>query len=255
MPGTTDATRFVLVIDRSAVGVSASVSVAELFAGVGSTMPADGVAVAVLATVPVAAGPIAATMVKVAVVPTGRVTVVLIAPLPLAAVQPAPALGVHVHDVNDSPEGTASVTLVAGALDGPLLATVTVYVVDWPGMTEATPSVFVTARSARGVRLSTSVAVLLAAFVSVTPSGAETVALLVNVPVAPAPMTAVIVKVTEAPTGRSTLLLIEPLPAAGQVPPPVPAHVHVIDVSPAGTLSVTDAPTTLDGPVLATTTV
>ena len=116
----------VLVIDRSAVGVNVSVSVAELFAGVRSMMPADSVAVAVLARVPVAAALIAATIVKVALVPTGRLTVVLIEPLPLAAAQPAPALGVQVHEVNDAPAGCASDTIVAGAFDGPLLATVTV---------------------------------------------------------------------------------------------------------------------------------
>ncbi len=127
--------------------------------------------------------------------------------------------------------------------------------VDWPGTTEATPSVLVITRSARGVNVSTSVAVLLAAFVSVTPGGTATVAVFVSVPVAPAAMGAVTVKVTEAPTGRSTALPIGPLPAAAQVPPPAPRHVHVIEVVPTGIVSVTVAPLTLDGPALVTTTV
>ncbi len=114
------------MIDRSAVGVNVSVSVAVLFAGVGSTMPAEGAAVAVLPTVPVAAASIAATIVKVAVEPTGKLTVMLIEPVPLAVEHPAPALGEHVHEVNEAPTGWMSVTTVAGALDGPLLATVTV---------------------------------------------------------------------------------------------------------------------------------
>ena len=242
-------------MDRSAVGTKVSMSVAELFDADGSTMPAAGAEVAVLLTVPVALGLIAVVIANVAVVPAGRLTVVLIEPLPEADVQPAPALGVHVHEVKAAPAGWVSVNVVAGALDGPPLLTVTVYVVDCPGITEATPSVLVTARSARGVSVSTSVAELFAAFVSVTPSGAETAAVLLSVPVAPAAMAVVTVKVAEAPTGRSTLLLIDPLPDAGHTAPPVVAHVHVIVDTPAGIASVTDAPSTLAGPELVTTTV
>jgi hypothetical protein len=100
-----------------------------------------------------------------------------------------------------------------------------------------------------------SVAALLPALVSVTPTGTATLAVLVNVPVAAAAIEALTENVTEAPTGRSTVLLIEPLPDAGQVPPPEPEHVHVIELTPAGIASVTDAPVTLDGPALETTTV
>jgi hypothetical protein len=148
-----------------------------------------------------------------------------------------------------------SVSEVAGALDGPLLTTMTVYVVDWPGIMDATPSLFVTTRSASGLSVSLSVAELFAAFVSVTPKGAATEAVLVNVPVALAAITPVTVKVAVAPTGRSTLVLIDPLPEAAQVPPPAPAHVQVIEVMPAGIESVTAAPLTLDGPTLVTVTV
>ena len=144
-------------------------------------------------------------------------------------------------------------TVVAGELEGPLLATVTVYVVDWPGTAEAALSLLVTTRSARGVRVSTSVAALFATLVSVTPSGAATVAELVNEPVAEVEIAAVTVKVTEPPTGRLTLLLIEPLPDAGHVAPPAPVHVHVIDVTPEGIVSATVAPVTVDGPALVAT--
>ena len=101
--------------------------------------------------------------------------------------------------------------------------------------------------------MSTSVAELFAAFVSVTPSGAATAAVLDNVPVEPAEIAAVTENVTDAPTGRSTVALIAPLPEAGHVPPPPPAHVQVIDVTPAGSASVTDAPVAVDGPVLVAT--
>ena len=101
--------------------------------------------------------------------------------------------------------------------------------------------------------MSTSVAELLAEFVSVTPSGAATTAVLDNVPVEPAAITAVTVNVTDAPTDRLTVALIAPLPEAGHVPPPLPAHVHVIDVTPAGIASVTDAPVAVEGPRLVAT--
>ena len=130
MPGTTELTTLVFETARSADGVRVSLSVAELSPATGSVMPAAGAAVAVLASVPVVAGPIAVTTVKVAVVPTGRPTVVLIDPLPDAVVQLAPALGAQLHEANVAPAGWASVTIVTGALDGPLLATVMVYVVD-----------------------------------------------------------------------------------------------------------------------------
>ena len=126
MPGTTEVSRLVLVIERSAVGVSESTSVAELLPAVGSTIPAATVPEAVLLNVPVAPALTAATTENVAVAPTGRLTVVLIEPLPEAEAQPAPALGVHVHEVNEAEPGCVSTTAVFGALDGPLLVTTTV---------------------------------------------------------------------------------------------------------------------------------
>ena len=50
----TVATPSVFVIDRSAVGLRVSVSVAELLPGVGSVTPPGAVTVAVFASVPVA---------------------------------------------------------------------------------------------------------------------------------------------------------------------------------------------------------
>ena len=93
------------MIERSAVGVNESTSVAELLPAVGSTIPAETAADAVLLNVPVAAALTAATTVNVAVAPTGRLTVVLIDPLPEVDVQPAPALGAQVHEVNEAEPG------------------------------------------------------------------------------------------------------------------------------------------------------
>ena len=54
LPGITVVTPSVFVIERSAVGLRVSVSVAVLLPGVGSVMPPGAVTVAVLARVPVA---------------------------------------------------------------------------------------------------------------------------------------------------------------------------------------------------------
>ena len=54
LPGITVVTPSVFVIERSAVGLRVSVSVAELLPGVGSVMPPGAVTVAVLTRVPVA---------------------------------------------------------------------------------------------------------------------------------------------------------------------------------------------------------
>ena len=63
------------------------------------------------------------------------------------------------------PAGIGSeTTMPGGTVDGPALVTVMVKVVDDPGVTLATPSVFVIPRSAEVVTVSTSVAESLAAF-------------------------------------------------------------------------------------------
>ena len=92
MPGTSPTAPSVLVIDRSACGVSVSVSVAVLFPGSGSVVPAGAVTVAVFASVPVAPGAMFAVSVNVAVPPGASVTVVLMLPVPLGAAQLDPGL-------------------------------------------------------------------------------------------------------------------------------------------------------------------
>ena len=67
------------------------------------------------------------------------------------------------------PAGIGSeTTMPGGTLDGPAFVTVMVKVVDDPGVTLATPSVFVIPRSAEMVTVSTSVAALFALFGSRT---------------------------------------------------------------------------------------
>ena len=254
-PGTTEAIPSVLVIDRSAVGFNVSVSVAELFAGVGSVTPAGTATVAVLTRVPVAVATTVAEIVNVAVAPTGRSTVVAMLPLPLPAAHDPPPAGTHVHVTPLNDAGIVSVTVAADTADGPALLATTVYVTDVPGTSVNEPSVFVIDRSAVGFNVSESVAELFPGVGSVTPPGAAIVAVFTNVPVALATTVAEIVNVTDAPTGRFTDALMLPLPLAGHVPPAAPAHVHVTPLNDTGIVSVTVAADTADGPALLATTV
>ena len=94
LPGTTLAVPSVLVMARSATGgVTMSVSVAVLLAGLVSVTPAGAVTVAVLLIVPVADGLIWAIAVKVTVPPGNRSTVVAILPVPPGWADAGPGRG------------------------------------------------------------------------------------------------------------------------------------------------------------------
>src|SRR5262245_46742319 len=110
-------------------------------------------------------------------------------------------------------------------------------------------------RSAWGVRLSTSVAELLAGLGSVVPAGGVTVAVLARVPVANGATWTVKPKVTLALAGRSTVVARAPTPlvAPETLPPPLlPVAAQVPEVTPAGRKSETAAPVTSSGPLLVT---
>ena len=244
----------VFVMDTSAVGVSVSISLAELLADDGSVTPEGAETVAVLVNDPVAAGEMETKTVYVTNDPLGTVTAVAIGIEPDGAPQLAPPLAAQVHVPKRAPAGGASNTGAFTAVDGPALPTTTVYVVLWPGMATVTPSVFVMERSAVGFRVSVSVAELLAVAGSVTPLGAAITAVLTRLPVAVATTVAETVNVADAPTGRSTVVLMLPLPLpAAHDPPPEGAHVQVAPESEAGRVSVTGAATTADGPALPAT--
>src|SRR5262249_5178820 len=123
VPGTTDVTPLVLVIDRSAWGVRVLVSVALSLPGLGSVTPAGGVTVAGFTRVPVAEGSIWTVKVKVTVAWTGRSTVVARAPLPLVGrvTLPPPLLAVAVQLAAVTPAGTGSDTLAPVTSLGPAL--------------------------------------------------------------------------------------------------------------------------------------
>src|SRR5207253_1670807 len=168
-------------------GVSVSLSVALLLPGVGSVTPPGALTVAVFTNVPVALDAMLATSVYVIVAPTGRSTVSLMLPLPLAvkpeapplptavkvslptlagrmalAVKPeAPPLPTAVKVSLPTLAGRMSLTVAPVTLLGPLLLTTIVYIVEVPGVTVATPSVLVIERSATRLTVSLSVALLL----------------------------------------------------------------------------------------------
>lgn len=108
----------VLLIDRSAVGESVSVSVSELFAGVGSVVPDGTVMVPVFVSEPVAVADSVAVSVNVAVPPTSNDTGVLMLPDPDAA-QVEPADAVHSQVAPVSAAGKVSVTVALTTVDGP----------------------------------------------------------------------------------------------------------------------------------------
>src|SRR5688572_17968124 len=78
------------VTDRSAESLTAVEALAESLAEAGSTVVAGAVTVAVLLMVPVAPALTVVVTAKIALAPLFRLTVVLILPLPLAAVQLLP---------------------------------------------------------------------------------------------------------------------------------------------------------------------
>jgi hypothetical protein len=247
VPGTSPVAPSVFVIARSAVGVSVSESVAELFAGVGSVTPAATAAVAVFANVPVAVDAIVAVRVKVAVPLGNRSTVALMLPDPEAGhVDPAEAAQVQVAP--DSVPGSVSVMVVPIAADGPALDATMVYVTVEPGTSVALPSVLVIDTSARRVMVVVSVAELLAGVGSVDPPGRAIAAVFDSVPVAVDTTVALTVNVTEPAARMLTEAAKLPEPEAGQLEPADAVHVHVTPVRLAGTVSVTVAPVIADGP-------
>jgi len=123
-PGVAVVKPSVLVIARSAVPDSVSLSVAELLPGLGSVTPAGAVTVAVLDSVPVAAAEMAALTVYVTDPPAGRLTVSVMLPEP-AAVQVPPPAPTQVQ-VAVSEAGNVSATVAPVALLGPALDAVIV---------------------------------------------------------------------------------------------------------------------------------
>jgi hypothetical protein len=255
VPGTSEVTLFVLVIERSPIELIVSVSVALLLPGAGSGTAPGGVTVAVLTSEPVAVGNTDDVTVNVAVEPGARLTVVLIPPLPLGAAQLPPAEAAQVHVAAPNFEERGSVTVAPLTALGPLFLTVIEYVTPVPAVTAVTPSVFVIERSACGVSMSVSLAVLLSGFVSMAPSGGVTVTVFVTNPAGAAGSGVALTRnVAVPPFNRLTRVLMFPVPlAARQLEPWELVHVHETFVKTAGRGSETGTPNTSFGPLFLTT--
>ena len=122
-----------------------------------------------------------------------------------------------------------------------------------PGTASVAPSLFVIDRSALGVRVSVSVALLLPGVGSVVPDGTATVAVLLSEPVADALTVALTVYVAVPLANRFTVSLMLPLPDALQLEPEDAVHVQVTLVRLAGIVSLTVAPVTSLGPLFVAT--
>src|SRR5437763_983384 len=94
---------------------------------------------------------------------------------------PVPLWPLPLQEKAVTPAGSASLTETLVAVLGPLLLTTMVYVVLVPGTAVVVPSVLVTLTSFCGVSVSVSLALLLAALVSLA---AQSVTVLVTEPVA-----------------------------------------------------------------------
>ena len=236
-----------------------SVSVAELFAELVSTAPAGAAMFTVLASEPVAVDEIATVTEYVTDPLGGKVAVVDIGIVPLAAPHELPLAATHVHVPDVVPLGSASVISALVAVDGPAFDATIVYVAGVPGISVVAPSVLVTPRLTRGSATVAAVAELFVESSSGIEAGPATVAVFDSVPVNVDASVAVMVYVAEPPTTRLAVVLSEPVPlAAAQVEPVEAVHVHVAEVRTAGSVSVTAiaaVPDRGNGPLLVATTV
>lgn len=114
---------FDLMMDKSEVGVSVSVSLAELFEVLLSVEPAGAATVAVFVTVPVAVLATVVLTVNVAVPLASRFTVVLMLTDPLGVVQLDPAEAVQVQEPITRLDGMMSMTSAPTTALGPELLT------------------------------------------------------------------------------------------------------------------------------------
>ena len=213
---------------------------------VSASLPATGsmappVTVAVLLRLVVADGETVAWIVTAAPAAGARPPSVQVT-VPAACTQPA------VAETNVTCPGSASVTVMPGEVDGPRFVTRIVYVSAPPGATGSGESLFASDRSARGVRPSVSVAVLLPGAGSSTPAGGATLAVFARVPVAAGAMVPVSTNVALPPASRSTLAAMSPLPFAGQAEPTDAVQVQLAAVTLGGKVSVTAAAVTAAGP-------
>ncbi len=229
-----------LVIERSATGSTVVVALAELFAGVGSPVAEETLAVLVID--PVDGGVtliVIVTLPPFAMVPGEQVTT------PLAWLQ-VPC--VETAETNATPEGSVSVTTTLAALDGPRLDATSEYVSSCPCSTGSGESDLVIERLAAGLTVVTAVALLFAELGSLTLDEALAVLLIDPVDCGVTVIwTLALAPFAMVPSGQLTVpAACEQLPCEG---------VADTNVTPAGRVSLSETLGALDGPEFWTPTV
>ena len=235
-PSATGSTASVFVIARSALVVRASTSVAESFAGFGSTMGDDEIVAVLDSKGSAYAAGIAIVSWYETEPPDTKGADVVHVNMPAAMTQSASTSEPFV------PTGIASVTTTpAGSVDGPSFVSVMEYVVDVPATTEATPSVLAIRRSAAGVTVVVSMSELFAR------AGSDVVADTVAVSVISPSIVVVttIVTVAVAPNGTTPSGQVTTPAACEQLPWLGVADTNVTDP---GSVSVTTTPVASEGP-------
>jgi hypothetical protein len=233
----------VFVIERFACP-TVSVSVAALFPATMSRM-GNVVIVAVFTTVAAAYAPGNESVSRYDLdAPTASVAVVVHRKTPTVMMQSGSDSDPTV------PAGIVSeITMPAGSISGPLFVTVIVYVVDVPTATDATPSVFVSERSALGRTVLLLFTVLLAGVGSF--GEPLTVAVLTYVPPGVVVLTVTLTVITQAgaPEFIVARLQVTTLPTLPHEPVGEDTPVTVYWD---GTVSDTTRPVAVDGPALLT---
>lgn len=205
-------------------GRIASVSVAELLFGFGSSIELE--TTEVFSSSPgTATGDTVAFTVKVTEAAGGKLTDALMSPLPLSGQTP-PLLLTQVQKAAEIAVGNVSDTVAVATGEGPEFEAVMVYMSAPPGPTVVTPSVFVIDRLAIGLTMFVSVEELFSGTESVVPCGGKTLAMLATVPEV-AVTFAETIKVTIPPSGRVGMTIPSPcirltvvFSGAGQTAPP-----------------------------------
>src|SRR4051794_9329924 len=243
VPAATTVAGPVLAIARSADALTPVVTDEVLFVGSGSLVVLD--TLAVLVRLAAWFGAVTTTVMAGAVTPVataGRVQATETLPV-LVQVQPVP-----VADTNTTPAGSVSDTVTLAASDGPSFTTDTEYDSAPAAVTVGGP-VLVIARSAEAVTLVLAAAVLLPRFGSavVDDTDAEFVRVVVW---AGAVTTTAMVGAVAPATRVAAVQVADAFPALLQLQPVPEADTNV---TPAGSVSVTDRFAALDGPLFDTT--
>jgi hypothetical protein len=231
-----------LTSDRSAEPPTEVMTVEVLFAGVGSVVVLE--TAAVLVKVPAWFGAVTTTVMVGAVLPAAaEATVQVTETLPvLLQAQPVPEA-----EMNVTPAGSVSVTDRFAASDGPLLWTTRLYVTVPPAVTEPGPVLMID-RSADAVTVVATVEVLLAGFGSAVVE--DTDAVLDSAAACAGAVTTTVINGAVAPVANVALVHVtDTLPALVHTQPVPDADTNV---TPAGSVSVTDTLPASDGPASAT---